>query len=210
MTLSVIGAGFGRTGTHALKLALEQLGFGPCHHMFEVRDRPEQLPLWQAAARGEAVDWDAVFSGYRAQVDWPGARYWRELATHYPQAKVVLTVRPEADWYDSVRQTIYLFMTEARSHRSPQLRGLAEMAYQTIVQQVFGGRLDDRSHAIAVFRRHIADVQTAIPSHRLLTFSVSEGWEPLCGFLGMPIPAGPFPRTNPRDEFPKPRSTTKA
>ena len=43
MTLKVIGAGFGRTGTNSLKLALEQLGFGPCHHMFEVIEDEEQL-----------------------------------------------------------------------------------------------------------------------------------------------------------------------
>ena len=87
MALEVIGAGFGRTGTNSLKLALERLGFGPCHHMFEVRDNPQQLPAWEAAARGEAVDWDAVFDGYRSQVDWPGAAYWRQLSAYYPQSQ---------------------------------------------------------------------------------------------------------------------------
>ena len=58
MALRVLGAGFGRTGTNSLRLALAQLGFGPCHHMFEVRDKPELLAPWQAAARGEALDWD--------------------------------------------------------------------------------------------------------------------------------------------------------
>ena len=87
MPLEIIGAGFGRTGTNSLKLALEHLGFGPCHHMFEVRDNPELLPDWEAAARGEAVDWDKVFEGYRSQVDWPGARYWRELARISPRRR---------------------------------------------------------------------------------------------------------------------------
>jgi hypothetical protein len=36
MTIKVFSAGFGRTGTLSLKLALEQLGVGPCHHMDEV------------------------------------------------------------------------------------------------------------------------------------------------------------------------------
>jgi Sulfotransferase domain len=93
MALRVIGAGFGRTGTHSLKLALEQLGFAPCHHMYEVRAHPEQLAFWQAAARGELPDWDEVFAGFAAQVDWPGARFWRELAEHFPHAKVILSVR---------------------------------------------------------------------------------------------------------------------
>ena len=88
MALEIIGAGFGRTGTNSLKIALEHLGFGPCHHMFEVRDNPERLPDWQAAADGRTVDWHHVFRDYRSQVDWPGARYWRELLDAFPDAKV--------------------------------------------------------------------------------------------------------------------------
>jgi hypothetical protein len=111
MPLEVIGAGFGRTGTNSMKLALEQLGFGPCHHMFEVRDNPDRLVDWQRAARGDKVDWDHMFRGYRSQVDWPGARYWRDLVGHYPKAKVILTVRDPDDWYDSVQKTIVPFIT---------------------------------------------------------------------------------------------------
>ena len=110
MALEVIGPGFGRTGTNSLQLALEQLGFGPCHHMHEVGNRPELLPAWDAVSRGVQPDWDAMFEGYRAQVDWPGARFWRELSGHYPDAKVVLTVRDPDEWYNSFSQTIAPFM----------------------------------------------------------------------------------------------------
>ena len=106
MALKIIGPGFGRTGTKSLKIALDQLGFGPCHHMHEVRDNPEQLPAWENAARGGRCDWEAMFSGYVAQVDWPGARYWRELAARYDEAKVILTVRDPELWYDSMSKTI--------------------------------------------------------------------------------------------------------
>ena len=116
MALEIIGPGFGRTGTHSLKIALEHLGFGPCHHMFEVRDHPEQLPAWEAVARGEPVDWDEVFRGYRAQVDWPGARVWRELARHWPEAKVILTVRDPDEWFDSVQATIAPFLAARGQH----------------------------------------------------------------------------------------------
>src|SRR5689334_12365820 len=105
MALEIIGPGFGRTGTHSLKLALEQLGFGPAHHMYEVRDHPEQLAAWEAVARGESVDWGEVFRGYCSQVDWPGARVWRELARQWPRAKVILTVRDPDAWFDSVQAT---------------------------------------------------------------------------------------------------------
>ena len=201
MPLEIIGPGFGRTGTNSLKLALEQLGFGPCHHMFEVRDHPEQLTNWEAAARGERVDWDDVFRGYRSQVDWPGARYWRELAQHYQKAKVILSVRDPDSWFDSVQATIAPFVAARGTHPSPHINAIAEMGYQTVSVQVFGDRLSDRDHAIRIFRRHIAEVQSEIRSDRLLTFDLRSGWKPLCEFLEVEAPDIPFPKTNSSKAF---------
>ena len=147
MALEIIGPGFGRTGTNSLKLALEQLGFGPSHHMFEVRDNPEQLSGWQAVARGESVDWDQVFRGYRSQVDWPGARVWRELAQHWPDAKVILTVRDPDEWFDSVQATIAGFLAARGQHSNDHVNGIAAMAQALIAEQVFDDRLSDRAHA---------------------------------------------------------------
>ena len=201
MPLEIIGPGFGRTGTHALKIALERLGFGPAHHMFEVRDNPAQLKNWEAAARGEKVDWEDVFRGYRAQVDFPGARYWRELARAYAKAKVILTVRDPDEWFDSARATIIPFVAGRGKHGSPHINAIAEMGYQTVAVQVFDNRLSDRDHATAVFRRHIAEVRSEIPADRLLIFDVREGWAPLCAFLGVAAPDVPFPRTNSSKAF---------
>jgi hypothetical protein len=201
MPLEIIGPGFGRTGTHALKLALERLGFGPTHHMFEVRDNPEQLPNWEAAARGERVDWDFVFRGYRSQVDWPGARYWRELSQHYPKAKVILLVRDPDEWFDSVQATIAPFVAARGGHPSAHVNAIAEMGYQTVTVQVFGDRMSDRDHATQVFRQHIAAVQSEVPCDRLLTFDVRDGWGPLCEFLGVEAPDIPFPKTNSSKAF---------
>ena len=184
MPLEIIGPGFGRTGTNSLKLALEHLGFGPCHHMFEVRDNPELLPDWEAAARGEEVDWDRVFAGYRSQVDWPGARYWRELARHFPDARVILSVRDPDAWFDSVQATIAPFIAARGTHPSPHANAIAEMAYQAIVAQIFDDRMSDRDHATRVFRAHVAEVQSEIAAERLLTFDPRDGWQPLCDFLG--------------------------
>ena len=201
MPLDIIGPGFGRTGTYSLKIALEHLGRGPCHHMFEVRDHPEQLPAWQAAARGEPVRWDLVFQGYRAQVDWPGARYWRELVHHYPGAKVILTVRDPDDWFDSVQATLAPLVAARGTLPSAHLNALVEMGYRTIVAQLFDGRMSEREHATRVFREHIASVRAETPGTRLLTFDVREGWAPLCAFLGAAVPALPFPWTNSSKEF---------
>jgi hypothetical protein len=201
MALEIIGPGFGRTGTNSLKIALERLGFGPCHHMFEVRDNPEQLPPWEAAARGEKVDWDDIFRGYRSQVDWPGARYWRELAQRYPKAKAILAVRDPDDWFDSVQATIAPFLAARGTHPSSHVNAIAEMGHQTVEVQVFGGLLSDREHATRIFRRHVAEVQSEIPSDRLLTFDLRDGWGPLCEFLDVEAPDEPFPKTNSSKAF---------
>lgn len=201
MTLQVIGAGFGRTGTNSLKLALEQLELAPCHHMLEVRTRPGQLEFWQAAARGEHPDWSEVFADFAAQVDWPGARYWRELAAHFPDAKVILSVRPEDDWFTSFQATIAPFMRSHTELEDAGRRARAEMAFETINNQVFGGRMDEPAHAKRVFREHIAKVQATITSERLLTYQVTEGWDPLCQFLGLAVPDAPFPHANSTKAF---------
>jgi hypothetical protein len=201
MALQVIGAGFGRTGTNSLKLALEQLGFGPCHHMFEVRENPDQSAFWQALAQGAVPDWDEVFAGYAAQVDWPGARYWRELAAHFPAAKVILSVRPADAWFDSFQATIGRFLGPPEAHSDADRRARAAMAHELITQQIFGGIIDDRAHAIRVFREHNAEVQRTIAPERLLVWSPPEGWEPLCAFLGVAVPDTPFPHANSTEAF---------
>ncbi|PWE31140.1 sulfotransferase family protein [Maritimibacter sp. 55A14] len=201
MALEIIGAGFGRTGTNSLKRALEHLGFGPCHHMFEVRESPEQLALWQAAARGETPDWDRVFAGFRSQVDWPGARFWRELAAQYPAAKVILSVRDPDKWFDSVQATIGRFMADRGKHETAQENALAEMAHELVVRQIFDGRLDDRAFATKVFRDHVAAVKADIPPERLLVFEAGEGWPRLCDFLGVEVPDAPYPHTNTTAEY---------
>ena len=201
MALRIIGAGFGRTGTSSMKIALEHLGFGPCHHMFEVRDNPQLLPHWEKVADGQPQDWDEAFAGYRSQIDWPGARVWRELAGHYPDAKVILTVRDPDEWYDSMSATVIPFIEGRGTYPDAHANGISTMAYKLITEQVFDGRWKDRAHAIAVFNAHIAEVQRTIPKDRLLTFDVRSGWEPLCAFLDVPIPAISFPRLNSSKQF---------
>lgn len=201
MALEIIGPGFGRTGTHSMKIALEHLGFGPAHHMFEVRDNPRLLPDWEAIARGETRDWESVFAGYRAQVDWPGARVWRELCARYPDARVILTVRDPEDWHRSVEKTILPFVAGRGQHGDDHINAVAEMAYRLVVQGVFDDRLEDRDHATRIFKAHIEEVRDTIPADRLLVMDVAEGWEPLCRFLGVPVPSVSFPRLNSTRQF---------
>ena len=201
MGLSVIGAGFGRTGTKSLKTALEMLGFAPCHHMAEVGANPNQLPYWQAAAAGEPVDWDAVFAGYRAACDWPSCNFWRELAAHWPKAKVILTVRPEEKWWKSFCDTIKITMDVRDYLPDPHRRGVATMAHKLISERTFHAPLHDKQAALAAYRRRISEVKAEIPPERLLVFDAAEGWAPLCRFLGVPAPEAPYPHSNSSEDF---------
>ena len=107
MALKVVGVGLGRTGTNSLKLALEELLGGPCYHMFELIAHPQQVALWELAVRGEEVDWNALFEGYAATVDWPGCAFWRDLITANPNAPVLLSTRDSPQtWWASMEQTI--------------------------------------------------------------------------------------------------------
>lgn len=201
MALTVIGAGFGRTGTASLKLALEQLGFGPCHHMSEVRRTPGLLALWEAAAAGEAMDWDRVFAGFRSTVDWPSAAFWCELATVYPEAKVLLSVRPAEHWWASFAGTIKTLLDDPAESPEPEIRRLRAMARRVIADGSLRGSYDDRDAAVAAFERHVAEVTASVPPERLLVLDVADGWGPLCRFLNVAVPDAAFPRTNSAGEF---------
>lgn len=201
MPLQVIGAGLGRTGTLTLKLALERLGFGPCHHMTEVLANPAQLPFWNRAADGAAMDWEAVYGDYRATVDWPGAAFAVELAQYYPDAKVILSKRDPQRWYESMRETILQSM-EMMGLAGPEVADDHPMRFghALIAHRTFGCDFSEKN-VIAALVKHNTEVKRRIAADRLLEFDPAEGWEPLCRFLGVDIPGEPFPRTNARDEF---------
>jgi hypothetical protein len=199
MALKVIGAGFGRTGTLSLKLALEQLGFSKCHHMREVMPSGRQLDAWHAIAHGAEPDWDGVFEGFQSSVDWPSSAYWEALYRHYPESKVILTIRDPDRWYESALSTIYATSNEMPTwmiRTIPRLRKMVEFLFATVWDGVFGGRFADRAHAINVFQRNTAHVKDVVSPERLLVFQATDGWEPLCAFLGVPVPAGPYPHVN--------------
>jgi len=197
MALKVVGAGFGRTGTLSLKNALEKIGFGPCYHMMEVFPRPDHVAMWHKLAFGGAIDWDLLFRDFRATVDWPSTRWWREIAAHFPDAKVLLSLRDPEAWYKSMSETIYQPMKWPVPADVPEgMRLQNEMVRKAILAETFDNRFEDKAHAIEVFKRHNQEVRDTIDPKRLLVFDVREGWEPLCRFLEVQVPSEPFPRLN--------------
>lgn len=212
MTLDVIGAGFGRTGTMSLKVALEELGFGPCYHMSEVFAHPEHVELWRTAAQGKPVDWEQIFGGYRAAVDWPACTFYGELMEKYPDAKVILTVRDPQRWYESAYDTIYTITRAASSSLIlyvaslviPRAKGMTrarQMIDEIVWQRDLDGRFEDREYAIETFERHNEEVKQHVPAENLLVYEVGEGWGPLCEFLGVEVPDEPFPHLNDSEVF---------
>lgn len=195
MALKVIGAGYGRTGTASLKIALETLLGAPCYHMSEVLGNAGHVDLWLEAAAGRP-DWDAIFNGYAATVDFPASTYWRELAAHYPDAKIVLSVRDAGRWVRSTQETIF----SARMRELQADTKWGRMCRATIDDHV-GGRMDDEAALLAAFEGHNAAVRAAFGPERLLVFEAREGWAPLCAFLGLPVPEAPYPNVNSKEEF---------
>ena len=196
MTLKVIGAGVGRTGTHSLKVALEQLLGGPCHHMLEVIGHPEQVPVWIDAIEGRPVDWAGLMEGYVAQVDWPGASFWPELLGANPDALVLLSVREPEAWFTSATNTIFSGLVLTDGEMGPWMAAL-----RRLFKDRFCDDFGDRRAMITAYGRHNDEVRRRVPATQLLEWSPEQGWAPICRALGIPEPGDPFPLTNTTAEF---------
>ena len=200
MALKVIGAGFGRTGTRSLKYALEELGFDRCYHMEEVIKNPSHLKYWAEIMRGGKAEWETLFRGYQAATDWPVAAYYKDLMTVYPESKIILTVRDPDSWHRSVMNTIYQAgrgFFRGFTRIIPSVYHFLNAMEKVIWQGIFHNRLEDKAHAVAVFKAHIEEVKRSVPRERLLIFEARHGWEPLCSFLNVPVPANkPYPHKN--------------
>ena len=194
-SLRVVGAGLGRTGTHTLKVVLERLLGGPCHHMVEVFEHPEQWERLQAAVDGAPLaEWGSVLDGYVAAVDWPMCRWYAELAEANLDAVVLLSVRDSAEqWWTSASNTIFKALPEDPTD------DWGRWAVQLIDGHI--GSHTDGEIAKAGYERHNAAVRATVPADRLLEWNAKDGWEPLCAALGVPVPDEPFPVTNTTEEF---------
>ncbi|MGA2321901.1 MAG: sulfotransferase family protein [Solirubrobacteraceae bacterium] len=209
--MKLIGAGMPRTGTLTQKMALEMLGLGPCYHMVDVLSDLDEAPKWERALGGDPSWWE-IFDGFNATVDWPGGYFYRELMDVYPEAKVLLSVREPEAWERSMRQTVWAvrhgeslirLLSSAQAHVDPSWQGFLEMIDGLLWQDKgsFAGGHAEPRQLIDAMNRHNEEVKATVPSERLLVWSVTEGWEPLCEFLELPVPDVAFPHINDRKEF---------
>lgn len=193
--LKIIGASFGRTGTTSIRLALETLGFGPCHYMRHLFTDEEHAQDWMWVADGNHPDWELLLSGFTSTIAWPASCYWRELAEAYPDAKVLLIDRDPVEWYGSVERTLY--RTRPETAVEPRDKAIERLIWSG----VFDGRFADPQYAMDAYRAHRDQVHATIPADRLIEADVARGWEPLCEALGVPVPDEPFPHANSTGEY---------
>ncbi len=196
MGMQVVGAGVGRTGTHSLKIALEQLCGGTCHHMIEMFERPDQIEGWTAAIDGEPTDWNALLADFTAIVDFPGGLYWREIAAANPDAPILLSSRPADEWYRSASNTIFLSFDRTPPHIAPWMDAVKRSLHER-----FSDDFENADAMIAAYEKHNAEVRAEVPADRLIDWTPSDGWGPICAALGKPVPEEPFPVTNTTSEF---------
>lgn len=206
-TLKVIGFGYPRTGTMSLKHALEMLGFGPCYHMIEVFRRPADAKFWTdawqkhtAAAPADSIDWQRGFSGFQSTTDCPASGFWKRLLDEFPDAKYILTERDPESWYSSFRNTVFQAMSQPEK-ATDEHRDVQTMAKTLILDGLFEGRFEDKDFAIEKLLDYSRQIRLAVPADRLLVMDISEGWQPLCEFLDVPIPDDNFPCSNTQTEF---------
>jgi Sulfotransferase domain len=203
--MKLIGAGLPRTATLTQKIALEMLGQGPCYHMVNILTDLSQVQQWIDAFDGSA-DWDKVFAGHNATVDWPSAYFYTELMQVYPDAKVLLSVRDPESWARSMENTIWgcLYgdtlmrdLSAAQARVNPGWAKYLELVTAMWTKSGLLGEGDfDTTALAAAFDRYNDEVRATVPPEKLLVWSAADGWEPLCEFLGVPVPPAPLPRVN--------------
>ncbi|MEZ4796833.1 MAG: sulfotransferase [Flavobacteriaceae bacterium] len=213
MSIKVIGAGFPRTGTTTLKKALETLGYKDTYHFKDLIANPKKLKYWKDLEEKGDTNFEALFDGFQATVDFPGYPYYKILLKKYPDAKVILTKRDVDKWYESTLKTVWkagpqtvlakivlltkmLFNTSLR-HTFKCIKFMRS----TYLKKQFSNNFASETHAKEVFFKHIEEVKNHVPENQLLIYDVSEGWQPLCNFLDKPIPKEDFPHLNKKENF---------
>lgn len=196
--MKLINVGLARTGTTSLKAALEKLGYSPIYHTFDLFTNSKHMDIWEGAYEGQQVDWRAFYSGYEV-ADWPAGLFYKEIITAHPEAKVMISVRDPESWYESIYGIFKQGMNI--NFPIPIVKRIKNFIINYPAKELFQGRIDDREFMVQFYQDYVEEVKAFVPADNLLIFSVTEGWEPLCEFLGVDVPEEPFPRVNTRGGF---------
>ncbi|PWY94486.1 hypothetical protein BO94DRAFT_609828 [Aspergillus sclerotioniger CBS 115572] len=208
--MEVLILGMPRTGTISIRLAFEILSYKPFHG--RMMDTLTHLyPLWTEALSARYLhtvpvytrpDYDKLFSGFNVSCNIPGTLVAEDLIRAYPEAKVILSTRDVDKWLGSMHKSV---------DKAVQWKSFDWVArWDTKVINPwwqYHKFTHSLRHLIApngerqAYLDHYARIKELVPEDRLLEFNPAEGWEPLCEFLGRPVPEMPFPCVNNTEQF---------
>ena len=181
----IFGLGLSKTGTSSLADALNELGFPTIHYPFDNRTYDE-------LRKGNYNL--SILNDYRGIVDIPVAPYYAQLDVAYPGSKFILTVRDVESWLRSAEKHWELMMTWWDNY--PEFKKFHEF----IGVAVYGCIYFNRDRFRFVYETHLRNVMDYFDERKddLLVINIcdGEGWQKLCDYLGVPIPAFPFPHAN--------------
>ena len=202
--MKVICAGWGRTGTRSLKYALEHINGQPSYHMQNILLNKKDAKKWHDLIfiNNKKYNWDSIYKGYGACLDFPSCNYYKELMEFYPDAKVILNLRDDESWVKSWN------VLNNQILKSFTFRFIAKLPYTSFKlhkdihnemilgsRGAFGGAKTDEEK-MQKFNDWNQSVIDYVPKDRLLVYKVSEGWDPICKFLNVNISDIPFPYKN--------------
>ncbi|KAJ0120149.1 hypothetical protein J7T55_001004 [Diaporthe amygdali] len=214
MPMEVLSLGLSRTGTTSLRQALMILGHSEVYHGFRQFNNVSECAFWVEGFKAKydpasgrkpfgREEFDQLLGHCSAACDTPANAFGPELIAAYPDAKVILVDRDISSWMRSFEDTIIKWFFENRLLRllsflrAPQVAEIDDMMIAWL-KYVFkaSNREEFRENARAVYIDHYKTIREVTPPERLLNFRLVQGWEPLCEFLGKPVPDVPFPHSN--------------
>jgi hypothetical protein len=213
-TMKVLALGLPRSGSLSMTAALEILGYPEVYHLHKIPYTSRDYDFWLRANEAKKrnafsrSDWDEVLGKWEGVAD-IGAAFAPQLAEAYPEAKVIILQRPYNKWaaswrllmslFDSTTAKFCLYVTDPllASRRTSCIR---QLAMTSVGASEFEDTMDD-DRIRAGYERHYEELRRVVPRERLLEMDLGAGWEPLCNFLGKPIPDEPFPKVNSSEEL---------
>ena len=214
MSLVVIGTGLSRTGTTTLRKVIEELGLGPCYNSTELFIRPRGIEFWEALEKGDKVDFEDFFKNYNAIIGFPCYIFHQQLKGKYPDAKLILSYRDPEVWHEDISRTVFesesshvnkAYADEVRSfdpYLADCILRIHGLQKRILEDNYFEGRFADKDFAVQRYMEWNEDIKTIYAEDELLEYQVTEGWGPVCEFLGLPVPEGkPFPHLNDPNTF---------
>ena len=202
--MKVICAGWGRTGTRSLKYALEYINKQPSYHMQNILLNKQDAKKWHDLIFNykKNYDWENIYKGYGACLDFPSCNYYKELMEFYPDAKVILNLRDDKSWVKSWNVLNNKILKSFTFRFIAKLPNTSFKLQKDIHNEMILGprgafqnsKTDEEK--MKSFNEWNQSVIDNVPKDRLLIYKASEGWEPICKFLNVDVPDIPFPYKN--------------